>query len=537
MGDTDTVLSFPNTAASRRSHETLPARGDNWFVSGFRPIADFAAGTLKITHGTGLLVDSDTVYWVDADTYRGLSIPSGTSLVHYVVDADSTYNEGDYNNGGYNTIQRVTGDIQVGGSPSDPSLALARVDADAQTTTELNRTPDDVLGALDVDGIHNIEYVTEESDLPYPTNGTHTLEGSTVYYIAGFVTITDPIELGSLSPIVGSHGGTDGLIYTGGGTMLQGTDAEFFARDLLFSAPGGTLFNLSANQSTEMLVESCSFADPAGMGNMTSLGTVDGYRVPTWKGCNFEDFDGGLTFDGTPDKIAFFDSPFRTVDASGVTILTFAGTLDTDIIQIKGCYVKSVQSDTVVVDVQSGALPSETFQYLDTTHDTTVTKSNILTGVVGVETVGSRVTSSFPLKDSDVGASLDYDGSGATTITGSGSGATQITATSSATNVERFTQQSNGILEYTGRKDASTLIVANASVSGANTEFVIGLAKNGLPAAGRTETTGFTPNSTAPETVSTVGKFDLTTGDTVSLALENTGGAADLDVNGYSITA
>lgn len=522
MADADTVLSIPNTAASRRAHESIPDRGDDWFVSGFRPVADFDAGTLKVTHGTGLLVESGTLYWVNADTYRALSIPGGTSLVHYVVDTS----------GG-----SPTGDIQIGGSPSAPSLPLARVDADAQTATELNRSPDDVLGSLDIAGIHNIEYVTKASDLPYPAGGTHTLDSSTVYYVAGFVTITDPIELGSLSPIVGSHGGTDGLIYTGGGTMLQGTDAEFFARDLLFSAPGGTLFDIGANQSTEMLVESCSFADPAAMGNMTSLGTVDGYRVPTWKGCNFEDFDGGLTFDGSPDKIAFFDSPFRSVDASGVTILTFAGTLDTDIVQIKGCYVKSVQSDTVVVDVESGALPSETFQYLDTTHDTTVTKSNILTGVVGVETVGSRVTSSFPLKDSDVGASLDYDGAGATTVTGSGAGATQVTASSSTTNAERFTQQSDGILEYLGRKDSSVLIVANATVSGSNTEFVVGMAKNGLPAAGRTEVTGFTPNSSSPETVSTVGKFDLTNGDTVSLALENTGGSTDLDVEAYSITA
>lgn len=526
MGAADTVLTLPDTPATRRAHENIPDRGDNWFVSGFRPIADFDAGTLKVTGGTGLLVDSGTVYWVNADTYTGLSTPGGTTLVHYEIDTSGS---------------TPTGDIVVGGSPSAPTLPLARVDADAETTTELNRTPDDVLGGLNVGSIHNVEYITEEADLPYTANGTHTLEDSTVYYISGFVTITDPIELGSLSPLVGSHGGTDGLIYTGGGTMLQGTDKEYFARDLLFSSPGGTMFDLTADNTTEMLVESCSYADPANMGNITSLGTIDGYRVATWKGCNFESFDDGLTFDGDMDKIFFSESPFRGVDASGVSLLTLAGTCDVDIVDFADNYVKGVQSDTEVWSLNT--IPNEILQYRGVTHDTSVTKSNVITGSAatnGRQTVGVRVAQSFPLEDTVVAGDLELDS--AVTIPSAGS-TTQVVAgntqggslsTTLAQN-KKVSKPTDGKMQYDARDDRTTRVFVLLSLTASNTTVSAFIGKNDNDierSQSLVETAGSGSFVTLPLTVN----MDLTAGDTVSAYIRDEDGTADIEIEAMSMT-
>jgi len=380
----------------------------------------------------------------------------------------------------------------------------------------------------------NVTHVTGERDLPGSVGSTHTLENR-VYKVDGFVTITGNLDISNTPVLVGNHGGADGFIYTGAGDMITGTNGGFFARDLTFDAPGGTMFNISGDQTTEMLVESCNFADPANLGNLNSLGTIEGYRVPSFKGCNFEDFDTGLTFTGTPDKVFFSESPFRGVTESNVTILTFDSNLDTDIVDITDCYVKSVQSDTEVIRVETGALPSEIFQYRGTTHDTSVTKSNILNGEVGEGEVGTKTLGCFPLRDSTVGGALGLETTG--TVTGSGAGATRIGSANVTTiteNLERLSESAEGQLQYDARFDESVTVSATAGGLGANTTFSIYIAKNGsIIQASRAR--GLLSNASDAETLSTGAKVELTTGDTVSAFIENDGGSTDLDVGSYTL--
>lgn len=382
--------------------------------------------------------------------------------------------------------------------------------------------------------------VFSSADLPAPTNGRHTLQDNTVYRFYGFVTSPYGIELGNATPLVGRHGAADGFIHTGTNTALVGTDAGFFARDLYFHAPGGTMFGLSANASTEMLVESCSFSDAAGIGQIGSLGTISGYRVPSFKGCNFEEFAGGITFDGSPRKIFFEGCPFRNITASGVTIVTLASTLDTEIAKLStDCYVKDVVADTEVLRTEPGGEPGEYLKIINVdVLDPDLQRSNILTGALSGESVGVIVTDSYPLANSKVTADLDLDA--ATTVTGSGAGPARvaganITSTTTLMNAERTSKPTEGVIRYGGKPDQKLTVHTNMSVSGANTEFAVYLGKNGsvIP---RSRSLGFLANSSSPTGTVSLAEIELTTGDTVSAYLENTGGTKDLTAETMGLT-
>lgn len=391
----------------------------------------------------------------------------------------------------------------------------------------------------DDDGWQTLNYnqqvnVFSASDLPAPTGGTHTLEDNTAYCFNGFVTSPHGLELGNSTPLLGRHGSLDGFIHTGTNTALTGTDAGFFARDMYFHAPGGTMFDLAGDQSTEMLVESCSFSDAAGIGQMASLGTIDGYRVPSFKGCNFEHFAAGLIFDGAPDKIFISGSPMRSVTASGVTILTFAGSLDVDIVDMPDNYVKDVQSDTEVIHVETGGSPTDIFQYRGTTHDSSVTTSNILTGEAGEGVVGYRIDNAYPLRDSAVVGELSLDAPTTVTIPAQDTWTTVGGTTSLGNESVRVSQPAAGILQYDGRKNTNVHITASCTVEApSNESFAMAIAKNGtIEPTSEAQGEG---QGNAPAFVAPSGIEDLTTGDALSLQIKNLSSASDITVNLYNL--
>lgn len=122
----DQIVSLPNETGTRRAHENIPDRGDDWVLSGCNFVADFATSELKVTRGELLIADSGTLYWVKRGTTTGLSFGGGTSSVYYVIDTSGS---------------TPTGSVQVGGSPSQPYLELGTVDASGQTTSTSNRDP------------------------------------------------------------------------------------------------------------------------------------------------------------------------------------------------------------------------------------------------------------------------------------------------------------------------------------------------------------------------------------------------------------
>lgn len=394
--------------------------------------------------------------------------------------------------------------------------------------TETYRRPEIGWSSINTE---NVTHVSRENELPEPKNGVRTLENR-VYKFDGFVSSPHSLDISNSPVFIGSHGSQDGFIHTGGSTALTGTNGAFFANNFFFSAPGGTMFDISGDQSTEMLVESTTFSDAANLGNLVSLGTIDGFRVPSFKGCNFEDFADGLTFTGSPEKIFISGSPFRGVSDPGVTILQLDSNLTTRIVDFVDNYIRNVQSDTIVWDVDSTSVPTGIFQYRGTTHDSSVTKSNILTGGVGIAKVGTITTDSYPLRDTI--PTITIDSSTTTTITGSGAGLTQINAPTTVTDAQKMSSPGDGQVQYDGRADNNLRLDANVSATGSNTEYTIVLAKNGTILT-RARVAGTISNSSTSQSLAVGASIDAESGDTFSVYLENTGGTVDLDVTEFNL--
>ncbi|TQQ78577.1 hypothetical protein EGH24_13730 [Halonotius terrestris] len=394
----------------------------------------------------------------------------------------------------------------------------------------------------DRDAWHPLNFTQQQAvfssdDLPAPSNGTHTLAGNTAYFFNGFVTSPYGLDISNGPVLAGRHAAVDGFIHTGGNTAIVGTDGGYFQRKLYVHAPGGTLYDLTADQTTEMLVTDSAFSDAAGIAPIGSLGTVDGYRVPTWKNCNFEDFASGLTFDGTPDKIFITASPFRTVTAPGVDILTLAASSDVAIVDFVDNYVKNVQSDTVMWRVEAGGAPTEVFQYRGTVHDTSFTPDNAIVGPNADPTVEPFwVADSHPVRDSSVVGELYLTGDTTVSLGSAGAWSEVNGTTATGNESERTQQPNNGTIEYIGAKDVNVQVTVTSSFTGANGDtYELAVAKNGtVEPASTMEVEAQGQN--APVTLATGAIEDLQPGDTVSVQVRNNDAANDPTFLSYLIS-
>jgi hypothetical protein len=484
--------------------------------------------------GAGATVSDGRVYITDGramnigDSSIQVDDPSVKNHLYLIRGKDGYYL-------GYNT---------TGNAPTEQYAKIAEVTPDMGEVIQTNRgNPPTATGTSRIDSlvpgeVNNVVHVAEQADLPAESGGTHTLEDQTAYKFDGFVTSPYGLELGVSSPLIGSHGSVDGFIHTGGQTALTNNGNGYFARDMYMHAPGGTLYDLSADNTTEMLVESCAFSDAAGIANIADLGEINGFRVPTWKGCNFEDFNTGLRFDGNPDKIFVWGSPFRRVTSSGVTMLTLAATANVQIVDFADNYVKDVESDTEVWRVEDGGEPSEVFQYRGTTHDTSINKDNIISGPnADPQLEPFWVSDSYPLRESSVVGEISLDGETTTTIDSQGTWVQVAGPTTLGNETERMEQPSNGLLEYVGSKDSNLHINVSVSMYGANgSVYRIGIGKNGtLEDASTMEIQAGGQNANV--SVSTSSVEDVSNGDTISLLVQNVDGTSDATFTAYTINS
>lgn len=389
--------------------------------------------------------------------------------------------------------------------------------------------------------INGVVHVTQAGDLPDAENGVRTLESGTAYFFTDFVTDPASLELTGISPLFAPHGGVGGYIHTGGSDLFIGSGPLFF-RDMYFHAPGGTIFNVSADDTTETLVESISFADFAGLGNIANLGAIDGYRVPTFKGVNFEDFDAGLTFTGTSEKVFFSSCPMRGVTSSDVTILEFDADTNTGIVDMTNNYIKEVQPDTVVVDVDPTASIGEIFQYRGTTHDATVDRDNILTGEAGTGVQGYRVRDSYPLEDSKVIGQYSLDAATTVPITSAATSKTDESAyvkvggSTTAYALERMTHTSPNEVTYNGER--SRLGDLMASLEAGNGDriaaafFLNGSLVSGTPTAIQTDATA----GGIDKSLFVLGVIPtLNDGDTVEVRVANLDSTTDVEIGEMNV--
>jgi len=378
--------------------------------------------------------------------------------------------------------------------------------------------------------------VFSADDLPAPTNGTHTLEGQTAYHFFGFVTSPYGLDISNGPVLLGRHAGIDGFIHTGGNTAITGTNGNYLQDSLYVHAPGGTIYDIAGDAATEMLVTDSAFSDAAGIAPISSLGLIDGMRVPTWKNCNFEDFADGITFDGSPDKIFVSASPLRNVTGSNTAIFTLADTCDVGIVDFVDNYIKNVQSDTVVWRVESGGEPIETMQYRGTTHDQTFTKGNAITGPNADPTVEPFwVSDSYPVRESAVAGELYLTGENTVTIDSAGTWYEVNGSTQTGNESERTQQANNGTIQYIGSRDVNVQLAVSTSFEGANGDiYEIAVSKNGtVESASTMEVEAGGQN--APVNPSTSAIEDLDPNDTISLQVRNQDSASDATFRAYTI--
>ena len=185
---------------------------------------------------------------------------------------------------------------------------------------------------FDAGAVNGVVRVQGSEDLPNASGGTHTLDAMTAYQFDGIISSQAGIELGPTTPLVGVHGSYSGFQHTGSGAAIISNGDPIFM-DALVVHSADTIFDATADSSTEILITESAFFDFMGMGTISDLGTIDGYRVPSFKTCSFEDFDSGLTFTGTSDKLYIANTPIRNVQ-DGATAITFSSGDDTEHIDI-----------------------------------------------------------------------------------------------------------------------------------------------------------------------------------------------------------
>lgn len=488
--------------------------------------------SLLITDGYVRLYDSEA-YHVTPDRATGVPLPEldGMNYVYIQYDssADSTW------------VTPIQYHIDTDDTPPTvPSLRIAKVDTSTGTITQLNRTSGATFSDLITGRINNIEQISGQADLPEPTNGTITLETATGYKPNGFVFVDTPFHLqdGQPAPFLGSSGGLDGFVYTGGGTMIQGS-GPLFMDDIYMHAPGGTLFGVAADSETEMYIKDTSFSDAVNQGDMASLGVIDGYRVQTFKGVNFENFQEGITLTGPTSKSFFEGCPIRNITSSGVTIIQTDTDYQGELLKVStDCYIKNVQSDTEVVRVPAGGEPSNYFKYYNVDHpDGTVTKDNILNGEIGVDQTGTIVRNCYPLADSAVVGEMHNDNPSETVTISTADTWYDLTIPSTLDTAERLIKAADGKMEHTGTRDKRVQGALNLSFYGANGDvYQFAIAHNGhvhTPHTSSIEARGTQSNVTI--TVNSVEV--LVNGDTLGLQVKNQDNANDLTVLSYSFSA
>lgn len=337
---------------------------------------------------------------------------------------------------------------------------------------------------IETKSTNNTKEISSVEDLPPVEDGFHQLEDMTEYRINGFVSIENGIELGTNTPVKGFHGGSSGLIYSGGGTVFKADNQPAFINDLFVLAPNATLFDLVGGDN-DLVIDSLSTKDVMQMGNIANLGVIEGFRVPSFKGCNFEDFNGGLTFTGNSDKIFIEGTPFRNT-GEDVKIFEFDAALKTGIIDIVDCYITKVQSDTEVVYVHPNAIIEQQFQYRGTTHEESVTRTNIIAGSVDKNSEPFWVTDSYPLADTTIYGSYDIDDVGTIEITSQAVNEEDEAAyvmsdiPTTAKGLARFEHTSPSQLEYVGKRKRSIQIdYSVAGSTGDNEVLLFAMFKNG----------------------------------------------------------
>lgn len=372
----------------------------------------------------------------------------------------------------------------------------------------------------------NTVIVESSSDLPTPSGGIIQLEDNTYYEISGTFVTANSLKFGTNSFVAGKHWAADILYYTGTGAALIADNKAFNLKFLTVVAPNGSALDLTGSITTEFLASLCAFF------NCASLGTVSGYRVPTFKSIAFDTYATGLTLTGTSEKVLFDGCPFRNNTGSGASVI-FDSAFTTAILDMTGNYFKEAPPGGKGFEVVSGA----------TFSNTAIVRGNAWDGVdnpvVGVSqaTVGWDFRANSGVSDSQVLGFLYKTGASvATTLTlNTWTKAAMTTTLSTAS--QRIDMPTDNRLRYLGVKDVAVSVNMSFSITAAanNQTFNVGFYVNGV----------LDPESLMAVILTGPSRSDavaisaieiLSTNDYVELYLQNTTGSNNATIDSFQFT-
>lgn len=387
----------------------------------------------------------------------------------------------------------------------------------------------------------DFQVVRSESDFPDPNNGVITLDPETYYELNGLVTTSNTIEFSQNSFLAGKNWSNDGLVYTGtGDAITNGTNVNVNMRFMVITCPnGGTALNLSADTTTEMFLELMAISD------VGSIGTVDGFRVPTFNKVACEGYGDGVTFTGSSQKVFISQNVYRNPSSQTSSIL-FDGSINTEIVDLNGTYFKGHDSTSSnAIELEAGAsinnfgiIRGNAFD-ADTSNQTVGFDSS---------TVGWAFSANTPVPNSSVRAQISFTGNTTETtintqdewvpIVGYGSNSGSVLERidyihDSGNDTAFFTY----LGQRTGRPLAQTFISATGNSNSQTMEFAVFRRING--------TWNVISETVTPVTLRTAGAsqflglntyINASTGDDFQIRCRNTGGTSNVTINSISTT-
>lgn len=306
--------------------------------------------------------------------------------------------------------------------------------------------------------------------------GTIVLDENTIYEINGTVNISQSIDLNQ-AYLIGEDTREDVLNYTGSGALFMGS-AGGRLRNLAFTGTSGSLFNLSASATEDLIMQDLV------INNFSSVGTISGFGIVFSDIIEFYDNNDGIVYQDI-GNLLIDDNGWLSSNSGAFE--TFQGTFG--FIQKEGGF-SIVPSGASGIDVSANPTVG------DAVLEETVFSGdgNYIEGHPNSETYeGYSFTEKWTVncpglpKESDDAAIGNITlsapvGSGvSTTFSSNGtSSRTKLAGTTSSTNLFRFEKVGNNRIRYKGLRTRYFQINGSMSYQATNDlTIILYVAKNG----------------------------------------------------------
>jgi hypothetical protein len=369
----------------------------------------------------------------------------------------------------------------------------------------------------------NLVYVYSLADLPSPSGGAITLDGTKMYVFSGMVDIGSNYIIMNGAGLRGTDPQKDGVTSSASGGVLRSTDTSIFIQNFTVMPTNGTAYNFSDSTGTKFCnIFSGSSVIGASLMLNASVGQISGFSAITLIQ-NYWDVTDGVKITGTVGKFTASYCFIVGINA-GAGVEFLAGLTANDIDMANNYFIYPGQTGIKVnagATVDRGILTSNMFRDVSTP----------LTGIDSYS-LGWNMKQNTNIPDSRAFSYIYFnDNTTATTLTTPGT-FYKIAGTTTMVNQKRFTAGDN-IITYNGKDPivGKVSVVIGAKAPANNSDFSIGIAKNGTILSAPLASMAAATNNQSFQIILNT-ELDLTTGDYIEVFIRtNNGNTGTITVN------